>query len=99
MKNKAGRQGGFLGLIVLIVIALVLAKYFYNLDVFQAADSEQGRATAGYMHQIFSTFWSYVGTPIVFMWQRILWPTLELIWQSFQQFLTWGQQTASTPIR
>ena len=90
---------GFIGLLVLIIIALILLKYFLNWSVFDAAASPQGQATQSYTHQLFSTIWTYIGTPVRFAWSKIVLPILSLAWQSFQHFLDWGHTTASTPIR
>ncbi len=54
------RQKGFIGRLVLIVIALALVKYFFDWSIFDTAASEQGRNTINYIRDIFSTIWSYV---------------------------------------
>jgi hypothetical protein len=95
---KKGKQTGFIGIIVLIIIALILAKYFLNFNIFTAAASPQGTATVSYTQQVINTVWSYIATPVTFIWNQIAWPILSLAWQSFQSLLVWGKQNASTPI-
>lgn len=93
---KGNTQKGIIGLIVLIIIALILAKYFWNFNIFDAAASPQGAATVSYTQQVLSTIWSYIATPATFIWNQIIWPVLGLAWQSFQALLVWGQHNAST---
>lgn len=88
---------GFIGLIILIIIALVLLKYFLNWSVFQAAATPQGQETVSYTHQIFNTIWSHVATPLTFVWERIFHPILSLAWSNFENFLSWGKMNASKP--
>lgn len=93
---KGSKQQGIIGLILLIIIALILAKYFLNFSVFSAASSPQGTATVSYTQQVLSTIWSYIATPVSFIWNKIIWPILSLAWQSFQAILSNGQQSVNT---
>jgi len=93
---KGTTQKGIIGIIVLIIVALILAKYFYNFNIFEAAASPQGTATASYTQQVINTLWSYIGTPVTFVWNNIAWPILTLAWQNFQAILVWGQHNANT---
>jgi hypothetical protein len=93
---KATTEKGIIGLIVLIIIALILAKYFLNFNVFSAAASPQGTETVGYTQQVLGTVWTYIATPVTFIWNQIVWPILSLGWQSFQAMLVWGQHNANT---
>jgi len=43
---------GFIGLLILIIIALAALKYFLDWSIFDAADSEQGRNTIEYIKNI-----------------------------------------------
>jgi hypothetical protein len=87
MKNEKG----FVGIIILVIIALILLKYFMDFDVFAAADSEQGQETIGYTGQILRTTWSYIATPVTFAWNEIALPLLKILWGTFQAFITWSQ--------
>lgn len=84
-------------MIILIIIALALLKYFLNWSVFDAAASPQGQQTVSYTHQVIYTVWHYISAPVIFIWERILWPVLSLVWSTFQAFISWGQHNASTP--
>ena len=72
---------GFIGFILLIIIALILAKYFYNFSVFQAASSPQGQQTISYTQQILNAIWSVI----------------TFIWKSLQTLLMSGKTATSTP--
>ena len=81
------RQKGLIGIIVLIIIALALLKYFFNWSVFDAAASPQGNATIRYVRELFNTAWSYIEGPVLFVWHQIIWPILGFAWKSFQSLI------------
>mgnify|MGYP001602986194 CR=1 FL=1 len=63
---------GFISWLILIIIALASLKYFFDWSIFDAAASEQGRNTISYIREVLSTTWSYIKTPVTFVWQKIL---------------------------
>ncbi|MDO8729189.1 MAG: hypothetical protein Q7K26_04900 [bacterium] len=65
------KDKGFIGLLLLIIIALALLKYFFNWSIFVAASSEQGRNTINYIKDVMGVIWSYIKTPVLFIWQMI----------------------------
>ncbi len=95
MNSRKKRDQGFIGLIILVIIALVLLKYFLNWSVFDAAASPQGQSTISYTHNLWDTIWSYISTPVTFIWQKIVWPLILLIWNNFNTFLKWGKNPTS----
>jgi hypothetical protein len=90
-KNK-----GFIPLIILIIVALGLLKYFFDWSIFDFLGSEKGRATLSYLKDVISTSWSYISAPATFVWEEIMWPVIKLIWQSFLSLLELGKNTNST---
>ena len=96
--NKFNKERGFISTIVLIIIGLAALKYFLNWDIFDAASSEQGQGTIGYVRNIINTVWAYIETPVKFVWNEIIWPLLGLGWQSLQAFIEWGKSNASQGI-
>ncbi len=92
--NRA-KNKGFIGIIILVIIGLVLLKYFLGWSIFEAAQTEDGQETIGYTRQIINTTWGYIQAPVTFVWDRIVWPILELSWKNFQVFLDWGHETAA----
>jgi len=93
---KVTKEKGIIGIIVLIIVALILAKYFYNFNIFSAAASPQGTETVSYTQQVLGTIWSYIATPVTFVWNQIIWPILSIAWQNFQAILLLGQHSAGT---
>lgn len=77
MINNMKKDKGFIGIIILIIIALALLKYFLNWSIFEAAATPQGKETVGYTQNIVSTIWSYLSVPFHFVWDRILSPLLN----------------------
>lgn len=66
------KDKGFIGGLILIIIALALLKYFFNWSIFDAANSEQGRNTINYTKDVLSVIWSYIKVPVLFVWQMIV---------------------------
>ena len=97
MHTRNSEQSGFVGLIVLILVALIVLKFLYNFDIFNAASSPQGKETTDYAGQIIHTVWSYIQTPVTLVWNDVVWPLLSLWWKTFQAFLTWSNTAVSTP--
>lgn len=91
-------EKGFIKWLVLAIIALALLKYFLNWDIFAAAETEEGQGTIAYIAQLLQTVWSYIGGPIEFIWSEILWPLIDLFWQTFKAFIEWGQENARNPV-
>lgn len=84
-------QRGFISWIIIAFVALVLLKFFLNWDVFDAAASDQGKSTMLYARDLINLIWSYIGKPVVFVWERIFWPILHLAWENFQNLIEKGQ--------
>jgi len=66
------RDKGFISWLILIIIALALLKYFFDWSIFDAAASEKGRDTINYIREILNTIWSYIRTPVLFIWRQVL---------------------------
>jgi hypothetical protein len=90
---------GFIKWIALAIIALALLKYFLNWSVFDAAESDQGKSTIGYTRDILNLIWSYIASPVIFIWEKIMLPLIDIIWNAFQTFLGWGRDVSSTGSR
>lgn len=90
------RQGGFIGWLILIVIALAALKYFYDWSIFDAAASPEGQSTIAYIRNIFDYVWTYIKAPVTFAWNEIVWPIFSFAWDSFQAMLEWGRDNTSS---
>ena len=49
---KERRNRGFVSLILIVIIGLALLKYFFDFSIFDALNSEQGRATLTYLKEL-----------------------------------------------
>jgi hypothetical protein len=81
------KDGGFISLIILIILGLAALKYFLNWDIFDAASTDQGQSTIGYVRNLINTLWSYIGAPLTWIWNQIVWPILSLGWDSLQELI------------
>lgn len=68
--------------IVLIIVAFILLKYFFDLEPKAAIDLA----------------WSYIQKPAIFAWDRIIWPVLSLAWENLQQLIQTGKVPGQPPI-
>ena len=66
------RNRGFIGWLILIIVALALLKYFYNWSIFDAAATEDGKETIAYIKNIIDTVWSYLEKPVMWLWDRVV---------------------------
>ena len=66
------KDKGFISGLILIIIALALLRYFFNWSIFDAANSEQGKNTINYIKEVLGVVWSYIKTPVLFIWDKIL---------------------------
>ncbi|MEK7176761.1 MAG: hypothetical protein AAB719_00465 [Patescibacteria group bacterium] len=66
------KQGGFISWLILIIVGLALLKYFFNWSIFDAASSEKGQATISYLRDILNLTWKYIGTPVMWLWDRVV---------------------------
>lgn len=92
------KKGFIIGWVILAILALTILKYFFNWSIFDAAASEQGISTIRYIRELLNLIWSYLETPVLFLWHMVLWPLIDLFWQTFQAFVEWGKNNANTPI-
>lgn len=92
------KNGGFIGIIVLIIIGLAALKYFLNWSIFDAAASEEGKGTISYIRDVLNGIWSYIGYPVRFAWNEVVWPLLNVAWQSLQAFIEWTRANAQRGI-
>jgi len=81
------KDSGFISLIILIILGLAALKYFLNWDILDAASSEEGQSTIGYIRDIINTVWSYIGAPVTWIWDQIVWPLLSVAWDGLQDLI------------
>lgn len=88
MKKK---NGGFVSLIIMIIIALAAAKYFFGWSIFSALSSEEGQGTVSYLRDIWNVVWGYIGNPLTLVWEKVLHPLINLAWQGLQKLIELGK--------
>jgi len=88
------RDKGFVTTILIIIIALALLKYFLNWSIFDAASSEQGQSTIGYVRDILNTIWDHIGAPVAFVWNEVVKPLFEFAFSSLLQMIQEGREAS-----
>ncbi len=78
-KMKQNNQG-FITWIIIIVIALALAKYFFDFNIFSAANSPKGVETTNYVKQVLDTIWFYISRPVMYIWNNVV---VDMLWKVF----------------
>ena len=73
------KREGFIGYVLLLIIALALLKYFFNWSIFDAIASQQGQKTLAYLKDILNVIkyyldilWHEAETFILPIWQKLL---------------------------
>jgi len=65
-------ERGFISWLILLIVALAFLKYFFDWSIFDAVESEKGRATIAYIREVLDVSWAYIKIPILFVWHKIL---------------------------
>ncbi len=80
MKNN---KFGFIGIIVLVIIAILLLSYF-GFDLKKIFTSEAVNNNFSYVWGIVKTVWAdYLARPWNFIWNEAFKPLLEIMWKAF----------------
>lgn len=79
------KQSGFISTLVVIILALAAAKYFFDWSIFDAAASPEGQGTVIYIRRILDTIWYYIGYPVTWIWNQILEPLINLGWDKLKE--------------
>ena len=82
---------GFISILLLIIVALALLKYFFNWSVFDAAASEQGQGTISYIRDVLNTVWSYIEVPVRYAWDEVVKPLFSFAFDSLRQLIEEGR--------
>ena len=82
---------GFISILLLIIVALALLKYFFNWSVFDAAASEQGQGTISYIRDVLNTVWSYIEVPVRYAWNEVVKPLFSFTFDSLRQLIGEGR--------
>ena len=79
MKEIQGKNG-FIGSIILIVLALAAAKFFFDLDIIKFLQSPDVVSFFSYIKKFFQIMWfKYIGEFFSFVWNTIV---IDIIWKT-----------------
>ena len=80
---KINLKRGFIGIIVLVVIAILLLSYL-GFDLKKIFTSKAVVTNFSYVWGIIKTIWSdYLSVPFAFVWSNLLKPLFEIVWKAF----------------
>ena len=65
------KDRGFVGLIIILIVALAALKYFLNWSIFDAVSTEQGKSTILYIRDVVNIVWHYLSVPVQFIWDKM----------------------------
>lgn len=94
--NKALQTGqrGSIKWIILIIIGLVLASYFFDFSVQDAVEDEQTQSNYNYIKTHTLNFYNaYLRQPLSYFWDTIV---IDIIWNNFTEYFTSVQNGEST---
>lgn len=66
------KDRGFILPLILVVIALAAAYYFFEWSIFDAAGSERGQRTIQYIKDVLATAWAYVREYALLAWNKVV---------------------------
>jgi hypothetical protein len=81
------KKRGFIGMIILIILGLAALKYFFDWSIFDAAETEEGRGTVTYIREVLNAVWRYIETPVVWIWNEVVWPIVEWVWNKLLEII------------
>lgn len=75
---------GFIGIIVIIVIAIILLSYL-GFDLKKIFMSDLVQKNFGYVWGFIKTLWlNYLSVPFTYLWNELLKPLFELSWKALK---------------
>ncbi|MFT6361108.1 MAG: hypothetical protein ACJAV6_000590 [Candidatus Paceibacteria bacterium] len=79
---KTGEKG-LIKWLLIIIIAIILASYFFDFSVQDAIENEQTQSNLGYIKENFIYFYdTYLRATIEYLWNDIF---IDLIWNTFTE--------------
>lgn len=81
--NQLQRDRGFIGMIVLIVIAIVILSYL-GFDLKKIFTSDSVQKNFSYVTDVIKDVWSgYLSKPFTFVWSEAVKPLFQIVWKAF----------------
>ena len=83
MKNSMKKNRGFIGIIVLIVVAIIILSYL-GFDLKKIFTSDLTQKNFSYITSFIKGVWSnYLSIPFTFAWNEAIKPLLLIAWKTF----------------
>lgn len=83
MKNSIKNNQGFIGIIVLIIVAVVILSYL-GFDLKKIFTSDMVQKNFSYVTGVIKNIWSnYLSVPFAFVWDEAAKPLFQLMWKTF----------------
>lgn len=77
--NKTPKTKGFISLIITIVIALALAKYYFDFNIIDFLNSPKVVEVWTYIKKFFEIIWgNFIAEPFFYVWNEII---IGLFWK------------------
>lgn len=81
------KQRGFINIIIVIILGLAAAKYFFGWSIFDAAETPEGQGTVVYIRKVLDTIWSYLSYPLTWIWNEVLEPLVRVGWDYLKEVI------------
>ncbi|MCC7004927.1 hypothetical protein IT397_03355 [Candidatus Nomurabacteria bacterium] len=81
--SKINQKRGLVGTIVVIIVAIIVLSYL-GFDLRKIFQSEYMQSNFSYIGEILRKVWeNYLARPIIFLWERVVLPLLNIAWNAF----------------
>ncbi len=81
---KRNRQGGFVGLLIMLVVALALAKYYWDWSFADFIHSHGVAEILSYLKKFILLVWDkFLVGPVVFIWNSVV---VDILWKGLVSF-------------
>lgn len=83
MKKTSRLKKGFIGIIVLVIVAIIFLSYL-GFDLKKIFTSAMVQKNFSYVTEFLKTLWAgYLSKPFTFVWGEMFKPLMELMWKAF----------------
>jgi|GEM_PF-1945567 len=77
--NLSKKQTGFIGPIILVVLALIAVKYFYDFDIVKYLTHDKTGGVFEYIKRFFEIVWTkYIAGTFWYLWNNIV---IDVFWK------------------
>ena len=78
--SNLSANGGFIKLIVIVIVAILVLSYF-NISVKNLAEKPQTKENVGYVVSVGAKVWhEYLSKPVLYFWNNIF---VDILWAAF----------------